>query len=694
MPVRLIVLLCAFVQLVLIPFPAIPQSDTAKPLFTHSDLWLMKRVGNPVPSPDGKWVAFQLTEPSYDDKEQRSDLWIVSSDGKSKPRQLTFTLAGEGGMSWSPDSRKIAFTAKREGDDVSQVYILNFAEGGEAIRFTNLSTGASSPQWRPDGKAILFTSNVYPGGDNDSLNKKIAADRKAQKFKARVYEGFPIRNWDKWLDDTKTHLFVQSLDEGAMAKDILAGTKMSNEPGYAGGSAIWSTDGSSIIFSATTKRNTAAYAEVNYHLWMMPASGGEPKQLTPDNGSYGSPTFSPDGKTLYCVFSASNTWVYNHTRLARISWPVAGQPVVLTEKFDRSVGDYAVAPDGKTLYFLAEEAGHEKLFMLPAAGGDVVLAFEMSAGVYSSLAIAEKASSTMLFGKWESAMSPAEIIAFDLKNKTHHSLTSFNTAKAQELNLPPLRHFWFTNKEGMRIHSMLVGPPGFDGSKKYPLVVMVHGGPHNMWRDYFFLRWNYHLLATPGYVMLLTDYRGSVGYAESFARAIQGDPFIGPAADIHQGIDEAIKLYPFIDSTRIAAMGASYGGHMMNWFQGTTTRFKCLVSHAGLINLESQWGTSDVIYHREVGNGGPVWEQGEVWRKQNPARYAANFKTPVLVTVGENDFRVPLNQSLEYWSYLQRLRVPSKFIVFPDENHWIMKGENSKFFYKEVQAWLKKHLVN
>lgn len=692
MPVRQCLLMLLIVCLFLIPAISSSQSDTTTPLFTHEDLWLMKRVGNPMPSPDGKWVLFSLTEPSYDEKDQRSDLWIVASDGKSKPRQITFSLAGEGGMAWSPDSRKIAFTAKREGDEVAQVYILNFAEGGEAMRFTNLSTGAGSPQWRPDGKAILFTSSVYPGGDNDSLNKKIAADRKARKYKARVYEGFPIRNWDRWLEDTKTHLFVQSLDEGAKAKDILAGTKLSNEPGYAGGSAIWSPDGSSIIFSATTKRHTAAYAEVNYHLWMMPATGGEPKQLTPDNGSYGNPAFSPDGKTLYCLFSPANNWVYNHTRIAKLTWTAVGQPAVLTEKFDRSVGSYAISPDNRTIYFLAEEAGHEKLFTIPASGGDVKLAFDMTAGVYTGLAIPEKTSNTMLFGKWESATSPAEIVAFDLKNKTHRFLTSFTTAKTKELNLPPLRHFWFTNKEGMRVHSMLVVPPGFDESKKYPLVVMVHGGPHNMWRDYFFLRWNYHLLATPGYVLLLTDYRGSTGYDEKFAQAIQGDPFVGPAADIHQGIDEALRLYKFLDSTKIAAMGASYGGHMVNWFQGTTDRFKCFVSHAGLINLESQWGTSDVIYHREVGSGGPVWEQGEVWRKQNPARYAANFKTPVLVSVGENDFRVPLNQSLEYWSYLQRLQVPSKLVVFPEENHWIMKGENSKFYYSELKDWLGKHL--
>jgi dipeptidyl aminopeptidase/acylaminoacyl peptidase len=644
--------------------------------------------------------VFSLTDPSYDDKEQRSDLWIVASDGKSKPRQLTFSLAGEGGIAWSPDSRKIAFTAKREGDEVAQVYILNIADGGEAIRFTNLSTGARSPQWRPDGKAMLFTSTVYPGAKDDEANKKIAAERKARKYKARVYDGFPVRNWDKWLDDMQAHIFVQNIDDTSKGKDILAGTKFVNEPGFSGIlgtgseelSATWAPDGSSIVFVATTNRNASAYAFVDTHLWLLSASGGEPRRLSPDNGSYSSPSFSHDGESLYCIFNPTNKWEYNHNRLAKFSWPNTSQPMVLTEKFDRSVGGYALSPDNKTLYLLAEEAGHEKLFFLAASGADVKPVIEMNAGLYTSLAVAPRASSTFLFGKWESATSPSEIVAFDLKEKRHRFLTNFTTAKAKELNLPPLQHFWFTNKEGQRIHSMLVVPPGFDESKKYPLVVMIHGGPHNMWRDTYFLRWNFHLLALPGYVMLLTDYRGSVGYDEKFSQAIQGDPFAGPASDIHQGIDEAIRQFRFIDSTRMAAIGASYGGHMVNWLQGTTTRFKCFVSHAGLINLESQWGTSDVIYHREIGSGGPVWEQGEVWRKQNPARYAAHFKTPVLVSVGENDFRVPLNQSLEYWSYLQRLKIPSRLIVFPEANHWISKGEDSRFYYKELHSWLGRYL--
>jgi dipeptidyl aminopeptidase/acylaminoacyl peptidase len=271
-------------------------------------------------------------------------------------------------------------------------------------------------------------------------------------------------------------------------------------------------------------------------------------------------------------------------------------------------------------------------------------------------------------------------------------LTKFNATRVAQLDLPAIEDFWFTSSRGKRIHSLLVRPPGFDAAKKYPLFVMIHGGPHGMWRDQFFIRWNYHLLAAPGYVLLLTNYSGSTGFGEAFARSIQGDPLKGPADEINEAADAAISEFHFIDGSRQCAGGGSYGGHLSNWLQATTTRYKCLISHAGLVNLESQWGTSDTIYSREVNLGGPPWEQGPVWREQNPIRYAAKFRTPALVTVGENDFRVPLNNALEYWSALQRMHVPSRLIVFPDENHWIQKGEDSRLFYSEVAAWLDRWL--
>ena len=576
------------------------QTATNKVPLTHEAMWMMKRVGAPVPSPDGKWVVFSLVEPAYDEKDQVSDLWIVPTDGSVKPRRLTFSKSGEGGVAWSPDSRRIAFTARREGDEVSQVYVLDIADGGEAVRITSLSTGARSPQWRPDGQTLLFVSTVYPGAVDDDANKKIAAERKAQKYRVRVYDKFPVRNWDKWIDDTQAHLFVQIAQPGSKAKDLLAGTKLVSERGFAGRvsdsgeelDGVWTPDGNEIVFVASTNRNAAAYANTNTDLFKVSATaGGEPVRLTSGGDNFSRPAFRPDGKALYAGSEVeTDNKTYHLDRLAKFSWPNVGQPEIITAKFDRSVGSFAFTPDSKSIYLTAEEAGNEKLYTTPAEGGPVTLAMDMTRGVYTNLRIPASAKSTILVASWESATNPPEIFRLDLNSKTQIPLTSFNADQVAKIDWLPLRHFWFTSKAGKRIHNMIALPPNFDERKKYPLFVVMHGGPASMWRDNWGLRWNYFMLSRPGYVVLLTNYSGSTGFGEAFAQSIQGDPFKGPANEINEGADEAIRLFPFVDGSRQIAAGASYGGHMANWMQATTTRYKALISHAGLINLERNGG--------------------------------------------------------------------------------------------------------
>jgi dipeptidyl aminopeptidase/acylaminoacyl peptidase len=696
----LLMALCASAAVV-----AVPGAQAKKPV-THEALWLMPRVGAPVPSPDGKWVVFSVVQPAYDDKDQQSDLWMVSADGGAPPRRLTSTKAAESGVAWSADSRRIAFATRRENDEASQIYTLDLAAGGEATRVTSISTGAASPAWRPDGGALLFTSLVYPNAADDAANKKIATERKDQKFKVRAYESFPIRYWDRWLDDRQIHVFVQALDAGNQALDLIAGTKLVRNPGYSGRrldsgeelDAVWAPDGQSIVFAATTNRTAAAWADVHTQLYQVPARGGEPKQLTSGNVTYEHPRFRPDGKALYFTANADHQQIYALDRIAMARWPVTSgsspitAPAVLSPTFDRNVESWAFTADSQRIYLTSEDAGLEKVYSVAASGGETTLVAAPPRGVYTNLAIASLASRPVVVANWASAVNPAEIVRFDTSKATHTRLTEFAAAKAAELDWESPEHFWFTSSRGRRIHSMIVRPPAFDPGRKYPLLVEIHGGAANMWRDQITLRWNYHLLARPGYVVLLTNYTGSTGFGEGFGRAIQYDPLDGPAKDVNEAADEAIRRFPFIDASRQAAAGASYGGHLANWLEATTTRYKAIVSHAGLVNSEAQWGTSDSIYHRELMAGGPPWEQSKVWREQNPIRRAASFKTPILLSVGENDFRVPLNNTLENWSALQRMQVPSRLLVWPNANHWITNGEDSRHFYEEVHAWLARWL--
>jgi dipeptidyl aminopeptidase/acylaminoacyl peptidase len=689
---------CALVLAVL--GPAGPALAQPKQPLTHEALWLMPRVGAPAVSPDGRWVVFSVTEPSYDDKKEVSDLWIAPGDGGVAPRRLTSGKASESGAAWSPDSRRLAFSAKREDDEVAQVYVLDVAGGGEARRLTSSPLAARAPAWSPDGASILYQSSVYPGAADAEANRKIAAERKDPKSRVRIHETFPIKRWDKWLDDTQSRLFVVPLEGDGRARDLLAGTALVGLPGFGapGGEgsgedfgAVWAPGGRSVVFTATTNRNSGTWSPTNTHLFEVPVDGGEPRALTSGTAGHNGPRFTPDGRAL--CFRVEDEWgkIYALQRVACGAWPWAGSSKVVTGALDRSVGDFAVSGDSRTLYLTAEDSGYVKLYSVALTGGPVTPLLE-SKGAYAGLDVPDGAKPPFLVATWGSAVNPVEVVRIDPAVRKKWDLTRFNVDKAAALDWAPLQEFSFTGAQGRSIHSFLVLPPGLDPARKYPLLVLIHGGHANMWRDSITLRWNYHLLASPGYVVLLTDYRGSTGYGERFTLDILGDPLRGPAVDINQAADEAIRRYPFIDGTRQAAGGASYGGHLANWLEATTDRYRCLISHAGLSSLQTQWSTSDNVYGRELMMGGPFWENPRLWLDQSPVTYAKDFKTPMLLSVGESDFRVPMNNTFEMYTVLQRMKVPVRMLVWPDENHWILKGENSRVFYREVHDWLARWL--
>jgi len=676
-----------FVSTIFITICVVGQ--TKQPI-THESLWLLKRVGTPAISPDGKWVVCSVQEPAYDDKDIVNDLWLMPADDSKAPRRITGNRQGESGYNWSPDSKQLAFIAKRDADSAAQVYILNLYEGGEAQRLTNISTVTSNPTWSPDGNNILFSSNVYPGAGTDSANKKISADLKKLKYKARVYTSFPIRYWDHWLDEKRQHWFVQAVTPGSDATDLLAGldsiTQTTFQPND---NACWSPDSRSIIFSATDNMNTAAWRDVTYGLYKV-TIGGKPEIVKADSShSYNNPEVSDDGKYLYCIENAENNYkIYNEGRMVRYDWPSLQNKTVLCTNIDRPINSFELSAQGVVLS--VESEGRDKLFFLKSGSTEAKQISIETAGCFTNPSISNNGS--VIVSNFETAAQPPEIVLINADGRAQKPLTSFNAEALSKLDLAPAEDFWITDSKGKKIHSLIIKPAGFDSTKKYPLFVLIHGGPAGEWKHNWGYRWNYHLLAKPGYVLVLTNYTGSTGFGEKFSQDIQFDPFKGPGDEIQEAAAAAIKQFAFIDSSKQAAGGGSYGGHLTNWLEATTSHYKCLIAHAGLVNSEAQWGTSDGIYSREVMNGGTPWQLTKTFREQNPIRYAANFKTPILVTVGEQDFRVPLNNSLENWSTLQRMRVPSKLIVFPEENHWISKAENSRFFYEQAHEWLAKYL--
>jgi dipeptidyl aminopeptidase/acylaminoacyl peptidase len=680
-----------------LPGVAAPDEMAAKRPITHEDVYLMQRPGAPQPSPDGRWIVFPLAEPNYDHDKRSGDLWIVPADGSAPPRRLTATRDPEGSVAWSPDSRRLAFTAKREGDAERQVYVLDVAAGGEAQRITDLVAGANNPVWRPDGQALLVTTFAFAGVTDEEANRKALEERKARKFSARAYEEFPVRYWDRWLDERRPMPVVQPLDGGA-PRYLLGGTPLFDGRGYGGVlanegeslQAAWTPDGAGMVFVATDNRHEGARAEVTQALWFVPAEGGEPRRLTDGKASWSDPAFSSDGRHLYAKFTPVTRHVYNLTRLARFTWGAGERFEVLTVGQNHSVSDFALAPDGSRAYFTAEHEGLVRLYTV-APGGPVAELGSLEAGGYSALRVGGRGAG-VIGAVWESAVSPPEVVQVDAASGARRTLTGFNAERAAGIDWLPAEHFWFTSSRGRRIHSMLIKPPGFDPAQKYPLFVLIHGGPHTMMGDQFITRWNYHLLAKPGYVVLAPNYSGSTGFGEPFAQAIQGDPLAGPAQEINEAADAAIRAFPFVDARRQAAGGASYGGHLTNWLAVSTKRYRALVSHAGLFDLRSQWTTSDIVYHRERNMGGPPWERPGPWREQSPFYRATQLGTPILLTCGERDFRVPINNALEFWTILKRQNVPSRLVVFPDENHWIQRGENSREFYREVHAWLARYL--
>ncbi|MGB2624078.1 MAG: S9 family peptidase [Candidatus Acidiferrum sp.] len=678
--------LCSFFVLLLLAAPSrTGAQETGKHAITFNDLIQMHRVGEAQISPDGKWVAYTVTTPDVEANRNASNVWIVSTAGGA-PLQLTQS-GRDSSPVWSPDGKTIAFLSSRSG--TSEVYLLSM-EGGEAEQFTKISTGADIVKWSPDGKTIAFTSGVYPDCKDDACNKARDEETEKNKVKAHVAEHLLYRHWTHWNDGKRSHLFVTAADGSGTPRDLTAGANYDVPPDERGGPGDlnFSPDSKEICFTAVTDPVEAI--STNGDLFIVPVAGGEAKRITTQKGFDGEPVYSPDGK--FIAYHAQLTPGYESDRWRVMLYDRAtGKIEDLTAGFDRSADELLWSADSKTLYFTAENETLMPVYAMDARVGAEPR--KWIADSYNSEISLSSDGKTMVFERTSLTM-PAEIFAATGDGSGVRQLTHHNESILASLDMNEPETFWFEGAEGTRVQAMLIRPPHFDAAKKYPLLVLLHGGPQTMWSNAWGYRWNPQVFSAPGYVTLMINRRGSTGYGQKFTDEITGDWGGKAYVDVMDGVDFTLKKYPFTDGSRMAAAGGSYGGYLADWIATHTGRFKAIISHAGVYDLDSMYATEELWFEEHDMQGTP-WTNPESYHKWAPATYAAElgkFKTPMLVIDGELDFRVPYTQSLELFNTLQREGVPSKLVIFPDEGHWVLKPQNSRFWYKTFLGWLAEYL--
>jgi dipeptidyl aminopeptidase/acylaminoacyl peptidase len=657
-----------------------PAQNSAKHAITFDDLIKMHRVSGAAISKDGRSVAYVVSTMDMAANRSVSNIWVVSASG-SAPVQIT-----QGGRdnspAWSPDGKTLAFISSRDGN--SQVYLLSMA-GGEAKKLTQLSTGADLFHWSPDGKTLAFTSSVYPDCKDDACNEKRDADKEKSKVKARIYDHLLYRHWDHWSEGKRSHLFVVPLDGSAAPKDLTAGADYDVPPEERSGPGDFnfSPDSKELCFTAVTDKVEAI--STNADLFVVPVTGGEAKRITTQQGFDGNPVYSPDGR--YIAYHAQLTPGYEADK-----WRVmlydrqSGKNEDLSESFDRSATDLDWSPDSKTIYFLAENETLQPIYsMEPRAGATPR---KLVDGFNAEFALSGDGKT---FVTTQTSLTlPSEVFTVSADGSGLKQLSHANDGILSELDMNPPEKFWFDGADGTKVEALLIRPPQFSTSQKYPVLVLLHGGPQTMWSDAWGYRWNAEVFSGAGYVTLMINRRGSTGYGQKFTDEITNDWGGKAYEDVMKGIDAALAKYPFLDKSRMAAGGGSYGGYMADWIATHTDRFKAIISHAGVYDKVSMYATEELWFEEHDLQGTP-WGAPENYKKWAPSNYAGDlgkYKTPTLVIAGERDYRVPYTQSLEFFNSLQRQGVPSKLLIFPDEGHWVLKPQNSQLWYKTFLDWL------
>ena len=743
----------AFLLVLLFSLPAFSQ---ARHPFTFEDMMKLKRVGEPVPSPDGKWVLFSAVDVDLAANKKTPHIWIVPLNmnsgatgaspvqgGAAAERVLIPDQDGDRPR-WAPDGKRFACISNKEGG--TQVWIADFDGGAGMVtavhKLTSIATEAGGELWSPDGKNILFTSDVYPECDaaadaEVTCNAKKVKAAEDSKVNALIFDRLLYRHWNAYKAGKRSHLFIIPVSQsdlvgaysspmiGAPPRDLTPGDydapvfSLGGQDNYA-----FSPDGQEICY--TSNHDKIEATSTNNDLWIVPVNNGAtgappvpPKNITADNpASDSTPLYSPDGK--YIAYRAQQRPGYESDRFRLMLYDrKTGEKKNLTEDFDRWVGTF-VWDGAHEILFTAEDEGASPIFeILPEFCLEHCHPIKVAEGFDDDIAtIAAKTDKgniipgTLLFSRM-SLEAPTQIFIADpgtcvigleklralLLGESKEPLpqcavtkarqfTHLNDAVLSQVAMSPLEPFWFTGAHGDKVEGFLVKPPNFDASKKYPVKFLIHGGPQGAWGDDWSYRWNPELFAANGYVIIMINFHGSTGYGQKFIDAINGDWGGAPFEDLMKGLDYAEAHYGFIDKDRECALGASFGGYMANWVLGHTDRFKCIVSHDGTFNNESDWGTTEELWFNEWEFHGTPYTNRELYRKWSPHLFAANFKTPTLVIHGQLDYRLDVSEGFQLFTTLQRLGVPSKMLYFPDEGHWVLKPQNSRLWWKTVNDWV------
>ena len=736
---------------VLVFLSALPLAAQTKHPFNVEDMMALKRVEEPVPSPDGKWVLFAAVDVDLKANTRTPHVWVVPTAGGQEKEIISDQDADR--PRWAPDGRHFAFISKKEGG--SQIWIAEFySETGTVIgvhRLTSIATEASGELWSSDGKNILFTSDVYPECDGTpaseaECNAKKVQELKDSNVKAQIFTHLLYRHWNAYKEGKRTHLFVVPVDgcgtnhvgPGALtragepgspsAAQSAAGRVGAPAPTQAGEDSdscsvprdltpgdydgpvfslggqdnyAFSPDGKEICYASNHDPEPAI--STNNDLFTVPVNFpadatskdvlGATKDITAENkAADNTPLYSPDGK--YIAYRAQQRPGYESDRWRLMLYDrKRGAKKNLTQIFDRWIGSYVWSPDSDSIFFSAEEQGESPIFMtkFDDNGGKPSLVIR---GFNDDLAVV-KSDSGVFFTRMSIKGSNEifrEEVATDY-NLEPMQLTNLNQQVFSAVQMSPMDSFWFTGAHNDKVQGFLVKPPNFDPNKKYPMKFLIHGGPQGAWGDDWSYRWNPELFAAPtsgnqGYVVIMINFHGSTGYGQKFIDAINGDWGGAPFEDLMKGLDYAEQHYPFIDKNRECALGASYGGYMANWILGHTDRFKCIVTHDGIFNTESAYGDTEELWFPEWEFKGTPWTNREMYRKWSPHLSATNFKTPTLVIHSQLDYRLDVSQGFDLFTTLQRQGVPSKMLYFPDEGHWILKPQNSQLWYKTVNDWV------